>query len=119
MSEETRGHAINRRRNILGIKSLREFSERTGVDRAAISRAEQGQGTRQTYERLEGWLARVEEETGHDVELDESGGSDDLVTFHMSGDFGVEVTVKGPISPELEGMVTRLIRELRDREADQ
>lgn len=121
MSEETRGHSINRRRNFLGIKSLREFSERTGVDRQAISKAEAGVGTKQTYERLEAWLDRLEEEMGQDdgEAAPQSSVSDDLVTFHMSGDFGVEVTVKGPLSPELESMVTRLFRELRERGRDQ
>lgn len=114
MSTETRGHAIKARRLALGIKSLREFAERTGVDRQAITRAEAGAGSESTYERLEAWLSRFEEETGHD----EPAG-DDYIEYRLSGVFGVDsIVVKGPVrdAAELERSVARLVRELREKD---
>lgn len=113
MSDETRGHAIKRRRLDLGIKSLREFADRTGVDRGAITKAESGQGSEGTYDRLESWLDRFEEETGSD-----DAGSD-YIEFRLSGVFGVDsIVVRGPVgdASELEQSVARLVRELRERD---
>ena len=113
MSDETRGHAIKRRRLGLGITSLREFADRTGVDRGAITKAERGHGSEGTYDRLESWLDRFEEETGND-----DPGSD-YIEFRLSGVFGVDsIVVRGPVSDasELEQSVARLVRELRERD---
>lgn len=112
MSDETRGHAIKSRRLALGIKSLREFAEKTKVDRTAISNAEDGNGSGGTYDRLEAWLDRFEEETGVDDATDPA-----FVEFRLSGVFGIDsIIVKGPIADavELEASVARLVRELRD-----
>lgn len=109
--EQTRGVTIKRRRNLLGIKSIREFAEATGVDRAAITRAEAGEGSPGTLDRLEAWLDRFEEEAGTNAP-DQAG----VVTFNLSGNFGVDVTVKGPVSnlAELEASAARLLREMQD-----
>jgi transcriptional regulator with XRE-family HTH domain len=114
MSDETRGHAIKARRLGLGIKSLREFAEKTGVDRAAITKAEDGQGSSATYDRLEAWLSRFEEETGHDEDSD-----DRYIEFRLSGVFGIDsIVVRGPVgdAAELEESVAKLLRELRERD---
>lgn len=121
MSDETRGHAIKRRRELLGIFSGYEFeraSERVGilVRRALLGKAESGAASDASYVKIETVLDRLEEEMGQ-----ENGTSkpqpDDVVEFRLSGNFGVDVVVKGPVSdmPELEGAVARLIREMRDR----
>lgn len=62
MSDEARGHAIKRRRLQLGINSLRDFADQTGVARQTISRAEDGdtRTTETTYARLEMFLERLE-----------------------------------------------------------
>lgn len=113
MSDETRGHAIKRRRLALGIKSLRDFADKSGVDRAAITKAEDGNGSEGTYDRLEAWLTKFEEEVGADDSTDEG-----YIEFRLSGVFGVDsIIVKGPIgdAAELEQTVARLVRELRER----
>lgn len=53
-----RGATIKRRRMGHGIRSVREFSEKTGLSRDAITGAEKGAvtTTEATYERLETWL---------------------------------------------------------------
>lgn len=112
MDTQARGQAIRRRRLAHGIKSVRAFHEATGVSREAISAAEAGEATETTYSRLEMWLDKFEEETGA-AEGDELG--DELVEFSLSGDFGVNVVVKGPVSDmeQLEAAVARLLKQMR------
>src|ERR1700740_874982 len=77
----------------LGIKSAREFAEKTGVDRNAIAKAESGTSSSGTLDRLEAWLNRFEEETGNDMS-DESS----FIEFRLSGVFGIDsIVVKGPV----------------------
>lgn len=120
MSEETRAHAIRQRRLRLGIKSqsdAAELSKKKGmyVSRDAIMAAENPEGSASdaTYQRLEAFYDAVDEETGHDEP--DVGENQNLVTFDISGNFGVEVTVKGPVADldALEKSVARLIREMR------
>lgn len=119
MSDETRGHAIKRRRELLGIFSGYEFeraSERVGilVRRALLGKVEAGNATDASFVKVETVLSRLEEEMGQGSA---EGHEDDLVEFRVSGNFGVDVVVKGPVADlaELEGAVARLIREMRDR----
>lgn len=102
--------AIKRRRIGLGLKSVREFAERSGVSREAVTAAERGEASGRTYERLEAWLDRAEREAR------EARGDDGQVEFRLRGDSGIDVVVRGPVGdmPELEATVTRLIREMRD-----
>jgi transcriptional regulator with XRE-family HTH domain len=90
-----RGQEIKRRRLKAGIKSLREFSEATGVSRNAITAAEDGHGSAGTYDRLEAWLDRFDEETGGDGESAEA--PIEQLTFTVEGQ-EVTVTVRGPIA---------------------
>lgn len=124
MSSETRGHAIKQRRETLGIFSGYEFeraSERVGilVRRALLGKAESGEASDASYIKIETVLSRLEEEMGQESPAAEPPASDDekTVEFRLSGNFGVDVVVKGPVSDmnELEGAVARLIREMRDR----
>lgn len=118
MSDEDRGHAIKARRLAHGIKSERAFSEETGVDRRAIARAEAGQGSEATYERLEAWLEKFEEEIG--LNAPPAHAEPGAVTFHLSGNFGVEVSVSGPVEnlAELEATVQRMIQAMGQQQAD-
>lgn len=104
-----RAHGIRQRRIGLGIKSVREFAERSGVSREAVTAAEHGTASGGTYDRLEAWLDRAERENV----ARNTGG--DQVEFRLSGSFGVDVVVRGPVTDmaELESTVTRLIREMR------
>lgn len=111
---ETRGKAIKRRRLHHGIKSLREFSEKTGVSREALTAAESDEASEATYERLEAWLDRFEEEI-EDVNADRES---DVIEFRIAGNFGVDVVVKGPASrlEEIEVAVEKLVRAAQQSE---
>lgn len=118
--EIERGHEIKRRRRSLGIKSQHALAQLTEkfnmkVSRDAIMAAESGRASRDTYERLTAFFDRFEEETGHD-EPDVEPADSGLVTFRVSGNFGVDVVVQGPVADvdELEKAVERLIRKMRD-----
>ena len=115
MSDETRGHSIRSRRLALGIKSLREFAEATGIHRVALSKAEQGEGSTQTYERAEAWLDRFEHETGHD----EPSTEPIRFTFHDIYGIG-ELIVEGPADKpdQLIAAVTSALEKLRERKGD-
>jgi DNA-binding Lrp family transcriptional regulator len=90
-----------------GIKSLREFADKSGISREALTAAENGAASDATYERIEAWFDRFEEEIG-----DEGGPESGIVEFRIAGNFGVDVIVKGPVSniAELEAAVQKLIR---------
>src|SRR5690606_34807205 len=110
MSNETRGQAIKRRRLALGLTSVRKFAEATGIDRAALTRAEDGEGSEATYDRAEAWLSRMEEETGHD-----GAPSEPLkVTLHDVYGIG-EIIVEGPADhpDELVAAVAKLLAEIQ------
>lgn len=109
MSDEARGQAIKERRLRRGLKSVRAFAEASGVSRDAVTAAEEGTASTGTYERLEAWLDAFDEETGNDEP--EPGGK---VSFSVKGNFGVAVTVEGPVEnlDELEEVVARLIERV-------
>jgi transcriptional regulator with XRE-family HTH domain len=109
----------------LGIKSYDEFAKATGVSRGAITRAETGDpaATEATYLRLETWLDRYEHETSSDaVEAAEAAarqdGEEHTVEYRLSGDFGVDLLVKGPVSniAEMEASIGRLLDKMRSGE---
>jgi transcriptional regulator with XRE-family HTH domain len=108
MSNQTRGHAIYKRRVALGLDSLHEFAQATGVSRQTIARAEKGDPsvTETTYTKLETWLDRFEEETGSPMPkaVPEPG----IIEYRL---FGADLVVKGPVAniAEMEASVARLI----------
>lgn len=106
-----RGAEIKRRRLALGIKSLRVFSEETGIDREALGKAEEGTASIGTYERAEAWLTRQEEENGLDDEPTTSAAV--RVTLHDVYGIG-EVIFDGATSPdEMAAYVRALMAEVR------
>lgn len=115
VDQAARGQNIKQRRLALGIKSQHTLSKESGVSRDAVMAAEKGAASNETYDRLEAWLSRMEEEVGMDAPDFESAG---LVTFRLSGNFGVEVTVQGPVEnvAELEQAVERLIRKVGEEQ---
>lgn len=117
MSGETRGHAIKQRMDAIGI-STRELADRIGMDRKTIARViEGGEGTRPTtYSALEVALDRLEEELGMDA--DTASPKAGVVEFRVSGNFGVDVVVNGPVEniAELRAAVADLIREMHESE---
>ena len=108
VTAETRGEAIRRRRMSHGIRSVREFAEQTGLARETVTRAEHGEASEGTYQRLEAWLDAFEHEIGADEPAE--GPSIEQITFTVEGDFGVKVTVQGPIRDraELEESVAKI-----------
>lgn len=114
MSGETRGHAIEKRANALGIYKARELERATGrvdrmVRRDLIGKAFRGQATDTTYQRLEDALTLLEEETGHDEDDDAR-----VFEWHVSSQ-GISVTFKAPVEnrEEAEESALRLIREMK------
>lgn len=116
--DESRGAAIQRRLDRLGI-SDREFHAASGVDRKTLRRAvaDDVNVRPNTYRVIEDSLARLEEQVSG---LPATNPEDDLVEFRLSGNFGVNVVVRGPVRDrgELEESVARLIREMRGTQQD-
>lgn len=107
-----RGDEIQRRLDALGI-SDREFHERTGIDRKTLRRAIAGEERvrSSTYGAIEAALDRLE----RDVTAGTEGAPGGLVTFRLSGNFGVDVVVQGPVTnlSELEASVERLVQSMK------
>jgi transcriptional regulator with XRE-family HTH domain len=116
--EQERGDALRRRRLAHGIRSVREFSDASGVSRNAVTAAEEGRGSEGTYQRLEAWLDAFDHETGADVPAVES--SAEQMEIVVEGDLGVRVTVKGPISDReaLVDSVAKIMRSIRESSPD-
>jgi hypothetical protein len=127
MSTETRGHAIKQRRETLGIFSGYDFeraSERVGilVRRALLSKAESGVASEASYIKIETALDRLEAGWGQDASPAEENEADEgprTMEVRVRDADGTELVIVSPVSdaPELEGMVTRLIRAMRDPNA--
>ena len=94
----------------LGIRSVSELALRSGVSRSATSAAEHGEGAKGTYERLEAWLSEQERGEG-----EPSATGLEQIEFTVEGDFGVKVTVKGPIQDRaaLQESVAEIIKSIR------
>ena len=110
------GEAIKKRRTALGV-TVKALAEKAGVDRGRLAAIEDGASAREsTIGAIERALA--------DLEAAMSGPYDDdgergLVTFRMSGSFGVDVVVQGPVEnlDELERSVERLIQRMRTQDS--
>lgn len=119
MGEETRGQSIERRRIKHGL-SGRRLAKLAGMDPATLrdAEADSESTTDLTYSRIFRALDDFEHETSSEAEeaAEESAAGAGLVEFRVSGNFGVDVTVKGPIAdlPELKAAVADLIREVRE-----
>ena len=106
------GEAIKQRRTALGV-TVKALAERAGVDRGRLAAIEDGATARPaTLGAIEKALAALEDELSGPY--DNSGR---LVTFRLSGDFGVDLVVEGPVDnlPELESSVERLIQKMRTK----
>lgn len=110
---DPRARALRERRIAAGIKSRRALVEATKqlgmpVSKDAVDAAENGTASDATYDRLDAFLSRWEERTGHDED------EPNLVTFRLSRKPGTEVTVQGPVAnvSELEAAFERLLDRL-------
>lgn len=118
VTDDQRGAEIQSRFKNLGI-SDRDWYRRTGIDRKTLNRAMEGLASVRpnTYRQIEDWLTKLETEksgfagTPHE---DESR----VVTFRLSGNFGIDVVVSGPVEniDELRQSVEQLIRHMGDND---
>lgn len=110
------GDRIRSRRKELGL-TITALAKRAGIDRGALSDIESGKAVPRdaTLGQIDRALAALEEETSGPYD----NAGDHLVTFRMSGNFGVDVTVSGPVEnlAELEESVGRLLQRMRSTEA--
>lgn len=114
-----RGRAIAERRVALGIKTVSEFSRRTGMSRNTISSAEAGTASSNTYLELEAWLnnesGRVRQADGGGEEVEVVGQIEfDIIGPISERETGFRFTVSGPVedADELRRQVIDLAREL-------
>lgn len=118
MSEETPGQTIARRRKNEGL-SGRQLAKLAKMDPDTLRKAEADDPstTELTYSRAFKALDDFAHETSS--EADEVGdshyGDEHLVEFRVSGNFGVDVVVKGPVSDmqALQEAVAEIIRNVR------
>jgi transcriptional regulator with XRE-family HTH domain len=112
-----RGKEIKRRRVALGM-NVKALAERAGIDRGRLSKLEAGDPSvrETTIGAVEAALTRLEVEMGYDTPAAVSV-TDDLIEFRVSGNFGVDVVVKGPVRDmdALERSVERLIRRMEQK----
>ena len=108
---------VAERRELLGL-SRAKLAALAGVDRETLAKIEAGQPT--TAAKLSQVLAaldRREHEYGMDPQAVVAEPSTvEQIEFTVEGDFGVKVTVKGPIADrtELEASVANIIRSIRE-----
>lgn len=129
VTNEERGADIRRRREGLGIISIRKFADAVGLNRATVTRAEEGTAAERTYSFLETWLDEHERKLGSPAgdlaqheETPATAPSDhdttSLVRIRMSGVFGIEdVTFEGPAdqADEVRRLAVEFMREVRER----
>ena len=127
VSDNARAAAIKARRNRLGHSLTLAASESKRLkdsgrlarafDRGTISEAEKGlpSVTEDTYQRLDALYDALEEEAGEDDGDDIAANGGGLVTVKLSGNFGVSVTVQGPVGDrdEVQAIAMALLREMR------
>lgn len=110
-----RGDAIKSRLDAIGV-SERAFADRADIDRKTVANAIKGESSvrLQNLARIEAALLDLEEEMGMDEDSAKAPG---VVEFKVTGNFGVDVVVAGPVENlmELEEAVARLIETMDKR----
>lgn len=122
MSDLERGQALKRAALAQGLNASTFAkwvveSGRGKMDRSTVTKAFNGEASESSFVRLETALeAWIHETSSEAEEVRAEAASSGDVEFRISGDFGVEVVVRGPVSnmPELEESATRLIKRMRD-----
>lgn len=115
---ETRGSRLRQRRLNNGL-SVNQLHEQAHVSRDAIYAAEDDRATDLTYSKLEKWLDNFEHETGSEAPttVTETQIGPGIVSFEVSGNFGVDVALRGPVEnlDALRETVEKLIQSMGDR----
>lgn len=108
------GEQIRERRERLGL-STRALAKESGVDRATIARLEEGGTVRgASTGAIVAALDRLEREMSGPYDADVAATGPGEVTFTLHGNFGVSVTVQGPVSnlDELRASAERLLAQM-------
>ena len=112
VTHEKRGKEIDRRRIAHGIRSVREFSERTGLSRETVTKALAGEASEGTYQRLEAWLDAFDEEVGEDMPVR-------VFEFELEGEAGRFIGRLPAADPEeIERIVAAIARGLKASQDD-
>jgi transcriptional regulator with XRE-family HTH domain len=113
VDDET-GRRLRDRRVRMGL-SVRQLAEEARVDRARLAALEAGDPNVRatTIAKVDATLGRLEQEMG----MDEPATDGDTVEFRVSGNFGVDVVVKGPVRdlPALEEAVNRILSRMQQQ----
>lgn len=111
-----RADQIRARRVRLGI-SVKALAMRAGIDRGTLASLEAGDERIRdsTFGTVERALEALEQEMG----VEPGGSLADVVEFRVSGDFGVDVVVKGPVRDmaAMEESVARLLARIQSGRA--
>jgi len=106
-----RGQAIKAKRLALGVTSLREFEEASGMDRGTIGRAEKGNASPGTYDRLEAFLDDLDERMSSERGEVSAEVAPDTIELTVSiGALDWSATVKGP--RDMPEVLTQQLAEL-------
>jgi transcriptional regulator with XRE-family HTH domain len=107
------GQRIKQRREKYGMTKS-DLAARSGVSRGRLAEIEAGivPGLPETIVKIEAALDKFQQETSGPY--DEPGG---MVTYRLTGNFGVDVTLQGPVSnlSELEQAVARLLAQMQQQ----
>lgn len=116
VTDRGEGKAIHERRTKLGL-SVKALAALAGVDRGRLAAIEDGASARSgTYGAIHAALDKLEEEMSGPYDAAPAPAAEQhTVTLRASGNFGVDVTVEGPIADivELEASVIRLIGQMQ------
>lgn len=115
------GEQIRERRERLGM-SHRALAKESGVNRATIARLEEGGIVRgASAGAIVAALDRLEREMSGPYDADVAATGPGEVTFTLHGNFGVSVTVQGPVEnmEQLRGEAQQLLAQMmRDTPSD-
>ena len=107
--------AVQLRRLALGM-SVKALAKHAGIDRGRLAALESGHSVRPTtLAAVTRALDEIEEEVSGPYDAEHG-----VVTFRLKGNFGVDVTLQGPVDnlDELEASVTRLMTSMGRDESD-
>jgi len=94
--------------------SDRDLARRFGVDRGTIVKVFDGDESvrPRKWAEVESKIRALDEEM--DTERDEEPAEEDIVEIRASGNFGVDIVVRGPVSDlaQLEDAVVRLVKRM-------
>lgn len=114
------GRRIRERRLALRM-TVKDLAARAGVDRGRLAKLEAGDSAVRatTIRAVVDALTEVEQLTG-DLPREQRNDDEGVVEFRVTGNFGVDVVVKGPVRdlPALEESVNRILSRMQRESQD-